>query len=277
MTAEPKVLVYSTTWCADCRRAKRLLDELHVPYREIDIEQNPEAAELVIRHNGGKRRVPTIAIRGGFYGNPSPAQLLALLSTNQQGESAMTTFSVHNQETAPEASRSSLAAAQGKFGFVPNLIGMLAESPAAAAGYLGIGEAFDTTSFSPAERQVVLLSVSYENQCDYCMAAHSVVAGMSRVPADVVEALRAGTTLPDARLDALSRFTRAVTSARGRLAEGQVEAFLSAGFTRAQVLEVVLGVAMKTLSNYANHMAQTPLDGAFASARWTPVALEPVA
>jgi uncharacterized peroxidase-related enzyme len=188
----------------------------------------------------------------------------------------MSQFPVHTEQTVPEQSRPALAAAKATFGFVPNLIGMLAESPAAAAGYLAIGEHFDQSSFTPAERQVVLLAVSYENGCDYCMAAHTVVAGMSRVPAAAIEALRTGTTLPDTRLDVLARFTRAVVRERGHLPEGELEAFLAAGFTRAQVLEVVLGVAMKTLSNYANHLARTPLDAAFAAARWEPARLAPV-
>lgn len=182
----------------------------------------------------------------------------------------MTAFVVHSHDTAPDDSRFLLAGAQAKFGFVPNLIGMLADSPAAAAGYLGIGDQFDKSSFSAAERQVVLLSASFENTCDYCMAAHSIVAGMSGVSAEVIAALRKGTALPDARLDALARFTRAVVGQRGRVSDAQLEDFLAAGFSRKQVLEVVLGVAMKTLSNYANHIARTPLDAAFASARWEP-------
>jgi uncharacterized peroxidase-related enzyme len=182
----------------------------------------------------------------------------------------MSRFVVHSQEAAPEESRFALAGAKSKFGFVPNLIGMLAGSPAAVGGYLGIGEQFDKSSFTPAERQVVLLAVSFENSCDYCMAAHTVVAGMSKVPAAAVEALRNGDPLPDARLDALARFTRAVVRERGRVSESELAAFLAAGFTQAQVLEVVLGVAMKTLSNYANHFAGTPLDAAFEAARWGP-------
>ncbi|MFN7943094.1 MAG: carboxymuconolactone decarboxylase family protein [Thermoanaerobaculia bacterium] len=188
----------------------------------------------------------------------------------------MSRFAVHTPETAPEASRFALAGAQSKFGFVPNLIGMLADSPAAVGGYLGIGEQFDRSSFTPAERQVVLLAVSFENGCDYCMAAHTVVAGMSKVPALAIEALRTGEPLPDPRLEALARFTRTVVRERGRVLEPDLAAFLAAGFTHAQVLEVVLGVAMKTLSNYANHLARTPLDPAFASARWEPAQLEPV-
>lgn len=184
----------------------------------------------------------------------------------------MSQFPIHTLDTAPDSSRFALAGTKSKFGFVPNLIGMLAESPAAVAGYLALGEKFEQSSFSPVERQVVLLSVSYENGCDYCMAAHTVIAGMSSVPAATVEALRAGATLPAARLDTLARFTRAVVRERGHLSEAEVAAFVAAGFTAAQVLEVVLGVAMKTLSNYANHIARTPLDAAFAAARWEPAA-----
>lgn len=188
----------------------------------------------------------------------------------------MTDFRIHASDSAPEASRIALAGARSKYGFVPNLIGMLAESPAAVAGYLGIGEQFDESSFTPVERQVVLLAVSFENACDYCMAAHTVIAGMSRVPAATIEALRSGDPLPEARLDALACFTRTVVRERGRVCEPELAAFLAAGFTRAQVLEVVLGVAMKTLSNYANHLARTPLDPAFAPARWEPAHLAPV-
>jgi uncharacterized peroxidase-related enzyme len=188
----------------------------------------------------------------------------------------MIEFPVHTEQTVPVPALSAFATAVAKFGFVPNLVGMLAESPAAAAGYLAIGEQFDNSSFTPAERQVVLLAVSYENGCDYCMAAHTVVAGMSRLPAAVIEALRTGAPLPDPRLERLARFTRAVVRERGHLPESELDAFLAAGFTRAQVLEVILGVAMKTLSNYANHIARTPLDAAFAAARWEPARLEPV-
>lgn len=72
--------LYTTGWCPDCRVAKRMLAELGVSYREIDIERDPSAAELVIRENQGKRRVPTIAIAGRFHGNPRPAELRALVA-----------------------------------------------------------------------------------------------------------------------------------------------------------------------------------------------------
>lgn len=76
--------LYATSWCPDCRVAKRVLRELGVDYREIDIEQDPEAAELVIRENQGKRRVPTIRIGGRYYGNPSPVELRGLLAAEAE-------------------------------------------------------------------------------------------------------------------------------------------------------------------------------------------------
>ncbi len=110
----------------------------------------------------------------------------------------MTTFPVHSSETAPEDSKRVLAAAQKKFGFVPNLFRVMAEAPAAAEAYMAVMDIFESSSLSDAEKQTILLSASLVNECDYCMAAHSMVAGMKSVPAEIVEALRAGTTLADA-------------------------------------------------------------------------------
>lgn len=182
------------------------------------------------------------------------------------------TYTVHTQDTAPEAARETLARAKKAFGFVPNLLGVMAEAPALLNAYTTLSRIFDETSFSPAERQVVLLTVSYENGCDYCVAAHSVIAGMQKVPGDVVGAIRDGKPIADAKLEALRRFTAAVTKTRGRPSEDDTTTFLAAGYSQAQVLEVVLGVGMKTLSNYTNHIAKTPLDQAFAKAAWSKAA-----
>ncbi len=70
-----KILVYTTSWCPDCHRAKAWLREQGIPFEEIDIEQNPEAARVVMEHNGGRRRVPTFVIGGRYYGNPSIPEL----------------------------------------------------------------------------------------------------------------------------------------------------------------------------------------------------------
>ncbi len=182
------------------------------------------------------------------------------------------TYTVHTPETAPAAARETLAGAKKAFGFVPNLLGVMAEAPVLVKAYTTLSRIFDETSFSPAERQVVLLTVSYENGCEYCVAAHSVIAGVQQVPGDVVEAIRDGKPIADRKLEALRRFTAAVTKTRGWPSIDETKAFLKAGYTKTQVLEVVLGVGMKTLSNYTNHIAGTPLDEAFARAAWVKAA-----
>jgi uncharacterized peroxidase-related enzyme len=180
----------------------------------------------------------------------------------------MTTFPVHSSETAPEGSKPILAAAQKKFGFVPNLIRVMAEAPAAAEAYTTVMDIFESSSLSDAEKQTVLLSVSFANGCEYCMAAHSMVAGMKNVPAEIIEALRSGTTLPDTKLDALAVLTRSIVETRGWPTEAAKEAFFAAGYGASAYLEVLVGVTVKTLSNYVNHAADTPLDTAFEAAKW---------
>ncbi|MGF1553367.1 MAG: carboxymuconolactone decarboxylase family protein [Paracoccaceae bacterium] len=182
------------------------------------------------------------------------------------------TFPLHDLDTAPEAARTVLEAARKSFGTVPNLHRVLAGAPAALEGYATLWGLFDETSFAPAERQVVYLASSYENECRYCMAGHSVLARHAGVPDGAVAAIRDGRPIADPRLEALRAFTAEVVVNRGRVAEAGVEAFLAAGFTRAQVLEVVLGVAVKVISNYANHLAETPLDAFMKDTVWTPPA-----
>jgi len=181
----------------------------------------------------------------------------------------MTQFSLHTIETAPSASVRQLAAIQKNFGFIPNLAGVLAEAPAALESYFSLGALFDKTSLSATERQVVLLTASRENRCHYCLAAHSVVALMQSVPEPVIESIRNDDRIADARLEALRRFTTAIVRKRGMLDPKDLEAFFGAGYSRAHVLEVIVGVAMKTISSYTNHIADTPLDEAFALAAWS--------
>jgi len=180
----------------------------------------------------------------------------------------MTTFPIHSGETAPEGSRPILAATQKKFGFVPNLFRVMAEAPAAGEAYMAVMDIFERSSLSDAEQQTILLSVSFVNECEYCMAAHSMVAGMKNVPAEIIEALRSGTTLPDTKLDALAVLTRSVVETRGWPTEAAKEAFFAAGYGTREYLEVIVGITVKTLSNYVTHAAATPLDTAFEAAKW---------
>ncbi|TAN02447.1 MAG: carboxymuconolactone decarboxylase family protein [Rhodanobacteraceae bacterium] len=181
----------------------------------------------------------------------------------------MTQFTTHTLESAPAAARPLLEAAKSKLGFIPNLYGNLAEAPAVLQAYFDLSAQFDKTSFTPVERQVVLLAISTENNCEFCVAAHSVIARqMAKAPNAVVDALRASTPLPDARLEALAVFTRTVVRDRGFVSPTALDAFLKAGFTRRQVIEVVLGVSMKTLSNYVNHLTGTKTNSEFAAEAW---------
>jgi len=186
----------------------------------------------------------------------------------------MTQFQIHTKETAPKGSVGTLEATQKGLGFVPNLMGSLAESPVAlnAYGYL-MGE-FGKTSFSATEQQIVLLSTSFENECEYCMAAHTTVGQMQKVPQNILNALRDGKPIDDTRLETLRRFTALVVRNRGNLTERQITDFLSAGYSKQALLEVMVGVAMKTLSNYTNHIARIPIDSAFKANEWVkPLAL----
>ena len=178
----------------------------------------------------------------------------------------MNLFSIHTPETAPEKARPILDGAKRKFGFVPNLLAALAEAPAALEAAVSLMDALARSSFTPTEREVVLIAVSAKNGCDYCVAAHSTIAGLQKVPAEVIAALREGRPIADPRLEVLRRFAETVVEARGWVSEADVQAFLAAGFDRQQVLEVVLGVAFKTLLNYTDHLVDTPLDDAFAGA-----------
>ena len=183
----------------------------------------------------------------------------------------MIDFKVHTIESAPEKSKPILEGARKALGFVPNQYAVFAESPAVLEAYTTLWTILDrSTSFTVTELQVILLTTIFENECDYCMAAHTTIAGMQRVPEPVVQALRNGEPLRDARLAALSDFTRKVVRERGWVPEADVQAFLDAGFTRAQLLEVILGIGMKILSNYTNHITKTPVDEAFQANTWTP-------
>jgi len=181
----------------------------------------------------------------------------------------MSQFNIYSIQNAPLAAQPLLEGAQQKFGFVPNLLGGFAESPTVLQAYLDIGALFDRTSLPPVEQQVVLLAASIENHCIYCVAVHSMLAKhRAKADAAIVDALREQQPLTDKKLDALATFTRAVVEQRGKVTGIALDKFIAAGYSRAQVLEVVLGVTMKTLSNYANHIIHAPLDSQFQAEAW---------
>lgn len=172
--------------------------------------------------------------------------------------------SVHDKTTAPAEARPLLEKAESAYGFLPNLLGVMAESPALLEAYMTVGQIFEKTDLGPTEQQVVLLAVSADNECGYCTAAHTAIAKMQDVPEDIAKAAAGGRAIDDPKLEALRRFTTRVVSSRGNPDEDDISAFQDAGYERRHVLDVIAGVGMKTLSNYTNHIADTPLDSQFA-------------
>ena len=181
----------------------------------------------------------------------------------------MTDFILHTAESAPGDAGEHLNMAEAGFGFAPNLLRIMANAPAVSGAYLMLHQKFSGTSLTAVEQQVVLLSVSRENECDYCMAAHTGGAMAAGMDEATLGGLRSGEPIGDPKLEALRTFTRQVVRERGSVGEQAIEAFLGADYTRANILEVVLGVTMKTLSNYTNHIAGTPLDDELSPLAWT--------
>jgi AhpD family alkylhydroperoxidase len=170
---------------------------------------------------------------------------------------------VHTLESSPENARPLLEQAEQAFGFVPNLLGVMAESPALLEAYMSLGQLFSKSGFSATEQQVVLLTVSERNGCKYCLAAHRGIAKMQGVDTGVIEATAGGQPLDDGKLEALRRLTAEIVDSRGVPEAATVEQFFDADYDRAALFDVILGVGMKTLSNYTNHLAHTPIDEQF--------------
>ncbi len=178
-------------------------------------------------------------------------------------------FQSYTADTAPEASKPLLAGVKSQFGFVPNLQSIMAESPELLAAHGALWAEFSKTTLSQHEQQIVFMTAIYENDCHYCMAGHTTMAKMQKLGDDVIQALRGGNAIADAKFEALHRFTTLVVRDRGFVADADVQAFLDAGYTRRNVLEVVLGVSIKIQSNYTNHLVGTPYDAFMAGNEWT--------
>lgn len=187
-------------------------------------------------------------------------------------------FTRYAADAAPAASKPILDGVKAAFGFVPNLQATMAESPELLAGYSTLWDLFGKSTLTATEQQVVYMTANFEHECHYCMAGHTTLSKMQKIDDAIIQALRNGTAIPDAKLEALHVFATAVVQNRGHVDDAGVQAFLDAGYTHQNVLEVVLGVATKVMSNYTNHLTGTPLDGFMAGNEWTkPVALRAAA
>lgn len=177
---------------------------------------------------------------------------------------------VHDND-ATERARKLLMQARQQMGMIPNMYTRMANLPSLLEVYsIGYNLFRKEAGFTPVEQEVVFLTISRENGCEYCMAAHSVVADMmSKVPVVVTEAIREDAAIPDARLAALSKFTTIMVNKRGRPNEQDVLEFEAAGFTEHHILGIILAISVKTISNYSNHIFHTPVDTAFKAREWS--------
>lgn len=173
-------------------------------------------------------------------------------------------------ESAAPAAKEILLNTKKELNMIPNMYTNMANAPALLSTYSHGYRLFRKEGgFTPAEQEVIFLIISYENQCDYCMAAHSVVADMfSKVPPVVTEAIRSGGPIPDQKLQALSDFTGIMVNKRGRPSPNDVNSFLQAGYKEEQILYIILAISVKTISNYSNHIFHTPVDAMFKAREW---------
>ena len=174
----------------------------------------------------------------------------------------MSAFPIHTIESAPEAAKESLKAVQNANGFIPNLIGVLANAPTALETYRTVGAINGRNSLTAAEREVVQITAAVVNGCGFCVAGHTKIAlKVLKLEETLVNQIRATARIEqDDKLDALARFTLAVILQKAKLTAAQQQVFYAAGYTQENAIDVVLGVSLATLCNYVNNLAATPIN-----------------
>tara|TARA_R110002050_G_scaffold19533_2_gene56168 strand:- start:140 stop:703 length:564 start_codon:yes stop_codon:yes gene_type:complete len=181
----------------------------------------------------------------------------------------MTTLKVHNTETAPEGSKTQLEASIKSNGMLPGLHGVLAGSPQLLEAYKTLHKLFTESSFNKEELTVVWQTINVEHQCHYCVPAHTAIANMMKVDSALTEALRNETAMPTEKLQVLHDFTLKIVRNRGQVNQEDLNTFYGAGYGEQQVLEIILGLSQKVISNYTNHIANTPVDAPFQKYAWS--------
>ncbi|GAA3169104.1 MULTISPECIES: carboxymuconolactone decarboxylase family protein [Streptomyces] len=178
------------------------------------------------------------------------------------------TFTRHDASTAPEKSRPIVENTAKGFGFLPAPVAMMAESPELLEAFMTGNGLFNKTSLSQLEREVFILTMATTVECHYCVAMHSSILARSKADASLIEALRARTPLDDPKLEAMRVFTLTVMDGHGYVEPAKMQAFLDAGYTRRNALEVVLGLGVYTISTFANRMTEAPVDEPFKAFEW---------
>ena len=170
-------------------------------------------------------------------------------------------------DTSPDAARPQLAGVKAKLGSVPNLFRLLAVSPAALEGYLGLSGALGKGVLDARTRERIALAVAEFNGCGYCTAAHAFIGkNLARLTDEEIAANRSGSST-DARGAAAVEFAVRVVEARGQVSDTDLAAIRDAGYSDAEVIEIVLHVALNTLTNYVNEVAATEIDFPAVKAR----------
>jgi uncharacterized peroxidase-related enzyme len=170
-------------------------------------------------------------------------------------------------EAAPTASQPLLKAAQKQLGSVPNLFRLVALSPAALEGYLGLSAALSKGSLPAATRERIALAIAELNGCNYCLSAHTYLGkNVAKLDDAEIEANRGGASL-DPKANAALVFATAVARQRGHVSEPEVQALKAAGYGDAELIEIVMHVALNTWTNYINEVAVTDVDFPSVTAR----------
>ncbi|WP_339721721.1 carboxymuconolactone decarboxylase family protein [uncultured Paraglaciecola sp.] len=181
----------------------------------------------------------------------------------------MTTLTIHTIDSAPEGSKPLLEGSVKAFGMLPNLHGVLASSPETLDAYQKLHQLFMDTSFNAEELTVVWQAINVEHACHYCVPAHTGIAHSMKVDAAITEALRNEQPMPNAKLQALYDTTLIIVRNRGHISQAELDNFYAAGYGEQQVLEIILGLSQKIISNYTNHIGNTPVDKPFEGFAWT--------
>ncbi|UPG74512.1 carboxymuconolactone decarboxylase family protein (plasmid) [Roseomonas gilardii subsp. gilardii] len=181
----------------------------------------------------------------------------------------MARLPLRTPEDAPEEARDRLLAAQKNNGFLPNLVRLLANAPTALETYQVVSGINARAGLTLAEREAVQITAAATHGCGFCVAGHTAIATKKAgLDSQTVEALRGVEAPADPRLAAVAAFTSAVIASRGAVSDADLTTFKAAGFTDASALEVVLGVSLATLCNFANNLGQPELNPELAQFRW---------
>ncbi|MFC1664616.1 carboxymuconolactone decarboxylase family protein [Pseudomonadota bacterium] len=180
----------------------------------------------------------------------------------------MKPFQLYTTKSATPEAAEILGAMRDQIGFVPNVSAVLAESTPALSAFVDLNRKFESSLFTPTEREIIVIATAVENRSVYCVAGHTAFAHMQNVPEAIIDAVRNSQPISDGKLQALQVFTRALVSNRGNIAKIEFERFFSAGYTPTHAMEVVLGICLMTYSNLASNSIGLPLDDQFKQYGW---------